>query len=240
MCDRNRKPLPEAARDTGADVATRVEKIRADEARVGDQIKAPDTRTFYELTVADHKPGLDLNDDKVELGTGWGSVTLDPDEIVERENWQSGDAEAEVHSSMRSKLDELHSLQCLTNPRVDLDEWSNDELLALEIGYGEAGPLSRETIQEQAEERLNSYPLCVEATTTFEIVLGIGGPDQRLLIECDGGPSSQDGDVHPLAYEIRRILYRYSWTGSAEVELTGEDYDVAEAFARRVVPELVE
>jgi hypothetical protein len=47
-----------------------------------------------------------------------------------------------------------------------------------------------------------------------------------------------DDGRHPRSYEIRRILYRYSWSGSAELELVGEDRRVAESFARRVVPEL--
>lgn len=165
------------------------------------------------------------------------------------EKHEVGNAEAEVDSHMRSRLDELHNLQRLANPGVDLDEWSNDDLLRLEIGYGEAGPLSRETIQEQAEERLNDYPLCVETTTTFEVVLGIGGPDDRLLIECDQADCLCEGDhcgghdyygKPGVSYEISRMLYRYSWEGSAEIELQGDDKEVAEEFARRVVPELVE
>lgn len=155
---------------------------------------------------------------------------------------QVGDAHAEIDGNLRSRLDELHNLQRLANPGVDLDEWSNDELLALEIGYGEPGPLSRETIQEQAEERLIEYPLCVEATTTFEVVIGTGGPDDRLLFECDVSQPHMGGDgpYGEVQYEIRRVLYRYSWTGSAERVLSGEDRETAEELARRVVPELVE
>jgi hypothetical protein len=43
-----------------------------------------------------------------------------------------------------------------------------------------------------------------------------------------------------VTYSIRRILYRYTWSGSGEVELIDEDSDTAEAFARQVVSELVE
>lgn len=153
---------------------------------------------------------------------------------------ETGDAHGEVDSHMRSRLDELHNLSRLANPGVDLDEWSNDELLAMDIGYGVAGPLSREYIQEQAEERLNEYPLCVEATTTFEVVLGTGGPDDRLIFECSYEINPTLDDTAHRDYEIRRVLYRYSWTGSAERVLTGEDRETAEELARRVVPELVE
>lgn len=150
---------------------------------------------------------------------------------------QVGDAHAEIDGNMRSRLDELHNLQRLANPGVDLDEWSNDELLALDIGYGVAGPLSREYIQEAAEERLNAYPLAVEAETVFEVVIGTGGPDDRLVFECS---EIDRNGVNEPAYEINRVLYRYSWTGSAERVLSGEDRETAEGLARRVVPELVE
>lgn len=155
---------------------------------------------------------------------------------------ETGDAHAEIDGNLRSRLDELHNLQRLANPGVDLDEWSNDELLALDIGYGQPGPLEREEIQEQAEERLNEYPLAVETTTVFEVVIGTGGPDDRLIFECSTYPRAgqAEGDRPYVIYEIDRVLYRYSWTGSAERVLSGEDRETAEELARRVVPELVE
>jgi hypothetical protein len=149
-----------------------------------------------------------------------------------------GDAATEVDAKMRGRLDDLHTLQRLANPGVDLDEWSNDELLALDIGYGEPGPLSREYVEEAAQERLDEYPLCVATRTVFEIVLGTGGPDDRLIVECDVS-TDPERELQP-QYRVRRILYRYSWTGSAERELYGEDRETAEGFARRVVAELVE
>jgi hypothetical protein len=92
-----------------------------------------------------------------------------------------------------------------------------------------------ETAREEAEERLYELPLCVDRTVCFEIVLGTGGPDRRLVIECDA-----DSDAGRSSYEIRRVLYRYSWSGSAEIALSGDDRKVAEDFARRVVSELAE
>lgn len=92
---------------------------------------------------------------------------------------------------------------------------------------------------EEAEDRLVEWPLAVEATTTFEVVLGTGGPDTRLCFECDMVESLMAESGREIG-EIRRVFYRYSWEGSAEVELRGEDREVAEAFARHVVPELAE
>lgn len=228
----------------------RVEKIRADQVRAGDRVKAPDGRAFHELTVAEHKPGLEAADpDRVELGTGWGSLTLNPDDIVERENWQTGDAAAEVESSMRSRLDDLAVLQRAANRAEDL---SYGELAGLQaLGVGDSPPEGEEAcdVGSEAEERLYEYPLCVEATTTFEIVLGTGGPDDRILVECDVTECQCAGDhcgghqfhgAPEPTYEIRRVLYRYSWTGSAERELYGDDLATAEEYARRVVPELAE
>jgi hypothetical protein len=93
-----------------------------------------------------------------------------------------------------------------------------------------------EDVTEQADRLMAELPLCVEATTTFEVVLGTGGPDDRLVFECERWPGTEGSRD---SYDIRRVLYRYSWEGSGEVELYGEDREAAEAFARRVVPELV-
>lgn len=143
----------------------------------------------------------------------------------------------ESAESLTTELADLVKLANLSSDH-DLDEWSNDELLAYDIGYGEAGPLSLDTVREQADERLTELPLAVERSTTFEIVLGIGGPDRRLLIDCD----TSESERYPgsLVYEIKRVRFVYSWSSSAEVELTGEAKEAAEAFACRVVPELAE
>lgn len=156
-----------------------------------------------------------------------------------------GDARAEVGEQMRNRLDELASLSRIARGE-DVEQFSNDEVLALGLAYGQPGAIPVEQLQEEAEQRLNEYPLCVERTVSFEIVIGTGGPDDRLVVECDVVPTLVGHELTlqepggSIEYEIRRILYRYSWTGSAEVELVGEDRQVAEEFARRLVPELVE
>ncbi len=90
-------------------------------------------------------------------------------------------------------------------------------------------------LEDQAGWILDELPIATETTTTFEVVLGTGGPDRRLCLESDVAmlEASESG-----SFPIRRIYFRYSWVGAAEVELSGEDREVAEAFARRVVPEL--
>lgn len=152
-----------------------------------------------------------------------------------------GDAKAEIAQKMRGRLDDLAVLTKAADyedPANVLKETTAEQLEAL--GFEREG----DPLAEQAERMLSEYPLAVEATTTFEIVIGTGGPDDRILVECDRlTPENCPGYVDSVGsfeYEIRRVLYRYSWSGSAEVELAGEDKEVAEAFARRVVPELVE
>lgn len=152
---------------------------------------------------------------------------------------QVGDAHAEVENAMRSRLDDLAALQRIARGE-DIDEFSNDETLALGLAYGIPGPIPDSQLEEEAGERLDELPLAVERTVRFEIVLGTGGPDDRLVFECERVDGNGPEPEAPATYEIRRVFYRYSWTGSAEVELTGEDRVVAEEFARRVVPELVE
>jgi hypothetical protein len=142
------------------------------------------------------------------------------------------DAAAYVGDAMRGRLEDLRDLMALSTGDA---EYVVSDARAEELGIDHG-----DYVGDQASERLGEYPLCVEATTTFEIVLGTGGPDDRLLVECDGGREESEIGAAPSGYEIRRILYRYSWSGSAERMLSGADYDVAKCFARQVVPELAE
>lgn len=138
-----------------------------------------------------------------------------------------------VETSARATISEIAKLQALTGDgreqAAPQGEW---EALGLVVEGGDP-------IEDQAAELLDALPLAVEATTTFEVVLGVGGPDRRLCFECDRANWDADAD-RSFPVEIRRVFYRYSWEGSAEVELHGEDKETAEAFGRRVVPELVE
>jgi hypothetical protein len=145
------------------------------------------------------------------------------------------DAAAYVAKAMRGRLEDLGDLIALSTGDA---EYSVSDERAEELGIDHG-----DYVGDQALDRLGEYPLCVEATMTFEIVLGTGGPDDRLLVECDSYDESRigaDGSITSVQYEIRCILYRYSWSGSAERVLSGEDFDTAEQFARQVVSELVE
>jgi hypothetical protein len=147
------------------------------------------------------------------------------------------DAAAYVEASAGDLLAELRDLTAL-------GEYEHAEEARQDVGSERIAALGLDPEafdRYDAEEAIDALPLAVEATTTFEVVLGVGGPDCRLCFECDGSPADWQPDPHtppPTVYEIRRVLYRYSWSGSAELELVGEDREVAEAFARRVVPEL--
>jgi hypothetical protein len=89
---------------------------------------------------------------------------------------------------------------------------------------------------------LDQLPSAIAKRATFEIALGVGGPDRRLCFECVWIPP-QSRPQDPVAitrdrYEVRRVFYRFSSSGSADVELNGTDREIAQAFGRRVVPEL--
>jgi hypothetical protein len=147
------------------------------------------------------------------------------------------DARAYVEASARDLIGELRTLELLTQGGRTLDKTQMLDCIDIE------GPAGEDEIVEAAEDRMFSLPLAVEATTTFEVVLGCGGPDRRLCFECDVDSrviERGENVLQSVGYEIRRVLYRYSWDRSAEIELDGEDREVAEAFGRRVVPELVE
>jgi hypothetical protein len=139
-----------------------------------------------------------------------------------------------VGTAMRARLDDLRLLLLLSEGGRELDRTQMLDVLGLE------GPADEGEIVDAANERLVELPLCVQTTTIFEIVLGTGGPDDRLIVECDTERVGGMGNSALVTYSIRRILYRYTWSGSGEVELIDEDSDTAEAFARQVVSELVE
>lgn len=155
----------------------------------------------------------------------------------ERENIQTV-PELFVDTAAKSLIDDLNIL--IGTAEGKGEGWADpDTLEALGVHDKHAGP--EDNAEEEAQERLDEYPLCIEAMVTFEVVLGVGGPDSRILVECDRvemNSTYEDQAGTRWAYEIRRVLYRYSWSGVGEVELTGDDREIAEGFARRVVPEL--
>src|SRR5690606_23107435 len=90
-----------------------------------------------------------------------------------------------VSEAMRGPVDDRRDLLTLADGG-DPDYTVPDErVAALGIDPGDY-------VGDQALESLHAYPLAVEVMTTFEIVLGVGGPDSRILVECDRG-DSHDG-----------------------------------------------
>lgn len=153
------------------------------------------------------------------------------------------DARAYVETGARHLIDELADLEAIVGA-VYAGTQALDEMGVRRVREAldrDVGDMTPGELSTAAEDRLIEMPLAVEATTTWEIVLGTGGPDRRLLFECspfERIDSHSPTGFSPGGYEVRRILYRYSWDGSAEIELVGSDREVAEAFGRRVVPEL--
>jgi hypothetical protein len=137
-----------------------------------------------------------------------------------------------IDTAKKGRLGDIADLLKLSGGDIDYEV---DAARAREFGIDDG-----DYVGDQADELLSSYPLCVETQISFEIVIGTGGPDDRLIVECDVEllEPSEFGRFGDL--DVSRILYRYSWDGSAERVLGGEDREVAEAFARRVVPELAD
>jgi len=150
------------------------------------------------------------------------------------------DAAGFIGEAKRGRLDDLDALRQVIDGDADLV----DEAVMLGLGIGaeyDDHELQREPTADDAECALDTYALAVESALVFEVVLGTGGPDDRLVFECSLIRGSRlDTSGAAGAVTIRRVLYRYTWAGSAEVELTGEDRRIAEEYGRRVVPELAE
>ena len=127
-----------------------------------------------------------------------------------------------IDTALRGRLDDLADLQRVADGGASaVDDADRLEELGIE------SQLSDSASQEEAQDALAGFALSVETVTLHEIVLGTGGPDDRLIVEVDQGA-------------IRRILYRYSWSGSAERVLSGANYDTAERFAHYMIPALEE
>lgn len=263
MCDKQRSP----GQLTVAEMADEAGYSENDECSV-------DALIDYKNSLEDRLVEMiDLSRASADMNTSDG---LGADET---------DAAAYVEAAMRGRLDTLRDLLRIASgdPQALDPEYgfNNDEILRLGLAYGIPGPIPDSQLEEEADTALNEMPLAVETTTLFEIVLGTGRPDDRLIVECDRTQiltSSSGGHPKSLAlpddweYEIRRILYRYSPSSleegrrwlcergereqaemasaaevsemlrdvGAEIVLSGKDKEVAEQFARRVVPELVE
>jgi hypothetical protein len=144
---------------------------------------------------------------------------------------------AEAETAMHARLDAIRDLVKLA-AGDEGHEVTDDRAGELGLDPDGDGPAM---FREDAEERLREYLLSIETTTTFEVVLGTGGPDDRLIFECSvcGRAEQRPGEGSCTLYEIDQVLY-YSRIVSAERVLSGDDLAVAEAFGRRVVPELAE
>jgi hypothetical protein len=97
-------------------------------------------------------------------------------------------------------------------------------------------------VEDQADRLIDEVRVALRATVTFEMALRGTALDHRFRIECDVD-LVEDGEFDHLpadadGYKVRRVLYLDPRSSLAEVELTGEDREVAEAFARLAVPEL--
>lgn len=86
-----------------------------------------------------------------------------------------------VGTAMRGRLDDLALLLATANGGAKPTPERAAELGLTDM-TDEGDWAARE---DEARERLNEYPLGVETRTAFEVVLGTGGPDDRLIVECE-------------------------------------------------------
>lgn len=143
-----------------------------------------------------------------------------------------------VAVAMRHRLDDIATL-------INLSESEPDDLDLERVdldGLGFSPDIEPSNVRESADVLIDELPLCVDQVHEFHIVLGTGGPDDRIIIECDVIPP-QSRRSEPVAitatrYEVSRITYRYTWDGMGEIELRYEDYAAAYSFACRLIPEL--
>lgn len=99
---------------------------------------------------------------------------------------------------------------------------------------------------DDLNDAIYEYPLGVSSRTVFRIDLSTGGPGDWFEVECSqetrrAGAEASSWEQPYTVYSVERITYHYApWFDHAERVLEGDDFDAVEAFARRVVPELVD
>jgi hypothetical protein len=153
---------------------------------------------------------------------------------------EAGQADAPARAPIRARglIGDLRIVTAVdaTDDLSRVSDIPNERLESLGFDLDPGG----EPLEDQAGALMDSMALAVEATTTFEVVLGV---DRRLCFECS---ATTESTIDPASgvyvpegsHEIRRVFYVCPGEGSEEVELTGEDREVVEAFGRRVVAEL--
>lgn len=152
--------------------------------------------------------------------------------------------EARISDEMAGRLDDIAALFVIADvpdfealhTLVETDARISAAYDELEIGH----ETDIEDVREYARERLAELPLGASSHVTFRVDLSTGGPADWLEIVCSGdGPSYSDETTEP--YTIDRIVYHLAdWFDHAERVLDGEQFEVAERFAREVVAELVD
>lgn len=156
---------------------------------------------------------------------------------------EAGRADAPARAPIRARglIGDLRIVTAVdaTDDLSRVSDIPNERLESLGFDLGPDG----EAFEDQAGALMRSMALAVEATTIFEVVLRADGTNRRLCFECS---ATTESTIDPASgvyvpegsHEIRRVYYTCPWEGSAALELTGEDREVAETFGRRVVSEL--
>lgn len=151
--------------------------------------------------------------------------------------------EERIESHLRSRMDGIAAaFEIVTGaPNVeeaDLSERAREILSERGIDTDDT---SDSDIEEAARDYLRELPLGVSAKTVFRIDLSTGGPGDWLEVECSGDTPNYEPAGEGEHYEITGVEYHFNdWFDHAQRTLRDDDLERAEAFAREVIPELIE
>ena len=118
----------------------------------------------------------------------------------------------------------------------DIDAMDPDTLAQILEGF------DLDSLRDAAREYEEAGLLEVSRLTVFKVLLSTGGPADWLEIACEGDtPRYQPLEGAGEYLEPVRITYVFQdWYDGARRELTGREFEIAAAYASRVVPELVD
>jgi hypothetical protein len=152
--------------------------------------------------------------------------------------------EERIDEQMAGRLGDIAAMQRLARWQ---DGDTIDDAMGELLRERSAESEDESTVNDAGYRAMQQLPLGVSAQTVFRIDLSTGGPGDWFEVRCSGNaPAYKRYDCQTdrtafVPFEIESISYHFNdWFDHAEQELHGDELATAEAFAREVVPELVD
>ena len=199
-------------------------------------------KVYFALTTDNHAAGLEVEyqgkDITTEIvGTRQKAATLSADQLLHwlslARDWKP-ESEQSCEQRIKEQLDhhladmcKLHNLQ-----RIDEDEWAEDANLRKRLwdkgNWGimpdtSSGWDYTDAVEAAECYERESFAISVQKKAVYDIQCSWGGPSDGFLVEVD------DEEIVAIKY------YFKDWFDSAEMVLSGSDFDTAQRYIESIV-----